>query len=162
SVRVGNPAAPPRAGWRHKLRDRLRPAAATCVGFPSFSYLLALPIRVPFHFRDFRYSPGVASPKKLGLKEDIDQVPACFGGDEPRTEGDDIGIVVLAGEPGLFVVLRGGGAYTVHLIRGDCHADARRANQNPAITAALSDVARHSLGEIGIVAGLVAIGAEIH
>ena len=93
--------------------------------------------------------PGVEDGRNLGGVED--------GG----AEGEDVGVVVLAGHAGHEGVEDLGGADVGELVGGDGHAGAGGADEDAAVEGAVGDAAGDLGGEVGVVDGFGAVGAEV-
>ena len=112
--------------------------------------------------RDFRYAAGVPPSQELCAQEQVHQAGGALLIEVARAQGEDVGVVMLAGEADFIVRLGGRRAHAGHFVSGHGHADSGRAHQDAAVGAALGYLARNRLGKIRIVAGFARAGAEIH
>src|SRR5262245_23808643 len=104
----------------------------------------------------------MAPALKLGIEEDSQQFHGAVFVEIARAQREHIGVIVLARQRHF---LAGDGerrADAGHLVRRHGHAYASRAHQHAPIGASLRDIARRGLREIGVIAGIVRRGSEVH
>src|SRR6267154_2559067 len=77
---------------------------------------------------DFVEAALVAAAEVGGGEESLDHFDRGFRGDDAAAEGEDVGVIVFAGEAGGCHVMGEGGANAGNFVGGDGDADARAAN----------------------------------
>src|SRR6266568_5161370 len=98
---------------------------------------------------------------KTGREKGIDNSFRCFRVGPLASETEDIGIVMLAGEPGDLFFPDQGGASAGNLVGCDAHPNAGSANQNTKIVLALRHTARDRLRIVRVIGGLFGIGPKV-
>src|SRR6266853_3896791 len=81
-----------------------------------------------FDCGDFVEAALVAAAEVGGGEESSDHFDGGFRGDDAAAEGEDVGVIVFAGEAGGCHVMGEGGANAGNFVGGDGDADARAAN----------------------------------
>src|SRR5437879_3780805 len=76
-------------------------------------------------------------------------------------EAKDIGIIMLAGEPGDLFFPNQSGASTGDFVGRDAHPNAGSANQNPKIVLTLRHTARDRLRIVRVIGGLFGISPKV-
>ena len=99
---------------------------------------------------------------EFGAQKDIHQFRRALLGEQVRPQGEHVGVVMLAGQPDLFVALRRRGPHSRNLVGRDGHSDPGIAHQDAAVAPCAAHFARHPLGEIRVIARLRRIRAEVH
>ena len=131
-------------------------------------YLAAVPSRslAPAHeigliIDNLLNAPIVFSAPKIGyepLADDFLDLPNRI---IIRAKGQDVGLIVLAGEDGVFGVERQDGAYSGNPVGGQYHAVAGTAYQDSTVCLAARYQFAHFESENGMVTGLVRIRPAI-
>ena len=98
---------------------------------------------------------------ELGREKRADDLGGAVGRRQPGPEREDVGVVVLTGEPGRLDFTGQRGADARDLVRRDRHADAGSADEDPAVELVPGDARRHRLGEVRIVDGVGRARAEV-
>jgi len=97
----------------------------------KFDPKFTLSSRVAFHSSDFVEPALVAATEIDGGQEGLHHFHGSFGGDDASAEGEDVGVVVFAGEAGGHHIVGQGGANAGDFVGGDGNADAGAgANRN--------------------------------
>lgn len=86
---------------------------------------------------------------------------ASSGPDDPRSHGEDLGVVALAGALGRERVVGEGGPHARDLVGADGHPDARAAHEDGALEAAGRHLLRHGEGDIRVEDGSTLEGSEV-
>ncbi len=110
---------------------------------------------------DLRDAIGVAPAGEGGVEKGPKDGFGVVGGREPRTEGEDVQVVVLPRQPRALGVGDGGRAYAGYLVGGNRHPDAAAAHQKAAVEEAFCHAFRDTGREVGIVHRAGSVGAEI-
>ena len=118
------------------------------------SYFLPFLFHPAFEVDDFFDAPRVAAAFEGRVQPEFDHAVDQPLAQQIGGEAQDIRIVVPPAELGREIVVAGRGANAVKLIRGDAHAQARPADQYPAVGLAVADAAGHFGGDVGIIDGL--------
>ena len=95
---------------------------------------LPLPMSVAFELGDFVEAALVAAASKGCVEESLDHFEGRGGGDDAGAEGQDVGVVVFAGEARGHCVMGEGGANAGHFVGGDGNPDARSAHGDAKIS----------------------------
>ena len=114
-----------------------------------------------FKFGDFSDAAGMASTLKRRFEENADHFVGGFGIGVTGADGDDIRVVVGAGEANFIRVEGDGGADAVDFISGDGHADAGGADQNASLGGARDHAMGNGSGVIRIVGRFSRMGAGV-
>ncbi len=101
---------------------------------------------------------GSSCPLELGREPRPDDLLGEFGGDHPRAERQNLGVVAFARPLRRIGVVRLAARTPRDLIGGDRHTDARTADEDAAFQTPFDDVFGEPVGHIGvIVVGFVAV-----
>src|SRR5882762_7257082 len=76
-------------------------------------------VKILFHASDFVEAAVVATAEIVGSQESLHHFDGGLGADDAATEGQDVGIVVFAGETRGHHVMGQGGANARHFVGGD-------------------------------------------
>ena len=107
-------------------------------------------------------APVARLAAERGAEERDGALERGLGPDDPRAEGQDVHVVVLDALVRGVRVVADGRADAAHLVRGDRGADARAADQDPAVGLAARIGATEALGEVRVVVVRVrAVAAEV-
>ncbi len=98
---------------------------------------------------------------KLGGDEFFDAVLRGFNADNPRTEAQNIRVIMLARKAGGQPIMAKRGADRAVAVDGDAHADARTANKNALTAVIYHNPLRHRLGIVRVINGLRVVRAKI-
>src|SRR5690242_15371302 len=96
-----------------------------------------------FQLADLFDPPGVPAPFELGLDPDLDHAVDQSLAEHVGGKAEDVKIIVPAAHLGRQVVVARGGSNSPKLVRGDAHADAGSADQNPAVDLPGTDFLRN-------------------
>src|SRR5690606_38942749 len=86
-----------------------------------------------FQLPDLVHSPGMPAAGKLGGEKRVGDLQGEAGTDNARAKAQDVGVVMLPGHPGRKGLRAQGSPHARDLVRGDGHADAGAANQDPPV-----------------------------
>ena len=106
-------------------------------------------------------APPMAAALKVRGQEGVHDLERKPRAEHARAHSEDVRVVVAAGHLGRVAVPAQGGADALDLVGGDGDADARAADEDAALAFAARDRARHGLTVDGVVAALLAVGAEV-
>src|SRR5258708_33637846 len=106
-------------------------------------------------------APRVAPAFEFGGEERLDAILGDFGAEDAAAEHEDVGVVVLAREPGAGAVMDERGADRAMAVGGDRHADAGAAAHHASRRPPLADGAGERRREVRIVDGIAAHRAGI-
>ena len=111
--------------------------------------------------RDARDAARLAAARKVRGQEGVHDLEREARAEHACTHGEDVRVVVAAGHLCRVAVPAQGGADALDLVGGDGDADARAADEDAALAFTARDRAGHSLAVDGVVAALLAVGAEV-
>ncbi len=81
--------------------------------------------------------------------------------DESGAEREDVGVVVFATVEGGDLIVAEGGTDARDFVGRHATADARAVDDNSPLHSAISDVTSNGVGDIGVVHGVVTVGAAV-
>ena len=102
---------------------------------------------------DFVNAALVAAAEVGGGQKGLYHFYGSFGGDDAAAEGEDVSVVVFAGEAGGDCIVGEGGADAGDFVGGDGNADAGATDRDTQIGLLRSDAFAYGLSVIGIVHG---------
>ena len=104
----------------------------------------------------------MAAATKLGLEECLHDLPIDLIGHKPARNGDDVGVVMLAGELGKLGTCHISRANAVYFVGRNGHADARAAYKHAAVGQTVNYLAGNYGCIIRIVDAIVIVGTAVH
>ena len=110
---------------------------------------------------DFVHPALVAAALKFRVEEGVQDPVGHVVPDHPAAHGQHVGVVVPPGHLGGQGLAAQGAADTLHLVGGDGDADAGGADDDAPVTFAGGHRLRRGPAEVGVVAALIGIAAEV-
>jgi VWFA-related protein len=124
--------------------------------------LLLVPGVTGFDGIDFRESSQVTVfAGETGGQEDLGEDAGQGRPDDPRTQAEDVQVVMLDGLPGGVGIVAHGRAHARELARGDGCAGTAAAHQHAAIGLPVANGLGDSVGNVGVIHGRGGVGAQV-
>src|SRR5947207_3710410 len=117
--------------------------------------------RPPFRRRNLIEPPSVASAFERRLEPHLQDFVGEAESDDPPPHGEDVGVVVLARQPGAIEIVAQRRADAGHLVGGDLLALAASAEDDPAVGAPFDDRARDVEADRRVIDRRLAVGPMI-
>ena len=103
----------------------------------------------------------MAAAQEIRGQEHVDDVASQHRGQDPRPQGQDVGVVVLAGQAGRVLVVAQRGPDPMDLVGGNLLPLPRPAYNDAHLRPAADDMAGTSGAEGRVVHGLLPVGAQV-
>lgn len=104
---------------------------------------------------------GVSAVGAAGGEEDFDDRAHLLVTDQVGRHAQHVAVILLSADPCRHIIVRQRSAHAGNFVGDDRHADSRSVDQHADFAFAIRHRARSGHGEVGVVANLRAIAAEI-